>query len=66
MLSWSTAESGMMLLFVPAWMLPTVSTANSPGAVSRATTVCSRTTIIAAKTTGSTAACGIDPWPPRP
>ena len=35
-------------------MLPTVSTAGSVGAISRATTVCSRTTIIAASTTGST------------
>ena len=56
----------MTLLFVPAWMLPTVSTAVSPGATSRETTVCSRTTIIAASTTGSTAACGIEPCAPRP
>ena len=46
----------MTLLFVPAWMLPTVRTAGSPGATSRETTVCSRTTIIAARTTGSTEA----------
>ena len=32
----------------------------------RATTVCSRTTIIAASTTGSTATCDIDPCAPRP
>ena len=51
----------MTLLFVPAWMLPTVSTAVSPGDTSRETTACSRTTIIAARTTGSTAAWGIDP-----
>lgn len=56
----------MTLLLVPAWMLPTVSTPVSVGGTSRATTVCSRTTIIAASTTGSTAACGIDPWAPRP
>ena len=58
--SCSVACSGMTLLFVPAWMLPTVSTAVSPGATSRATTVCNRTTIIAARTTGSIAACGIE------
>lgn len=62
----STASSGMMLLFEPARMLPTVSTAGSVGAISRATTVCSRTTMSAARTTGSTVFCGIDPCPPRP
>ena len=56
----------MTLLLVPAWMLPTVRTAISVGGTSRATTVCSRTTIIAASTTGSTAACGIEPCAPRP
>jgi hypothetical protein len=56
----------MMLLLVPTWMLPTVRTAVSVGATSRETTVCSRTTIDAASTTGSTVACGIDPCPPRP
>ena len=56
----------MTLLLVPAWMLPTVRTAVSVGGTSRATTVCSRTTIIAASTTGSTAACGIEPCAPRP
>jgi hypothetical protein len=56
----------MTLLLVPAWMLPTVSTAVSVGGTSRATTVCNRTTIVAASTTGSTAACGIDPCAPRP
>jgi hypothetical protein len=38
-----------------------VSTAGSPGRVSREITVCSRTTIIEASTTGSIEACGIDP-----
>src|SRR4051812_31412389 len=65
-LSCSVADSGMTLLLVPAWRLPTVSTAVSPGATSRETTVCSRTTIIAARTTGSIAACGMEPCAPRP
>ena len=66
MLSSRTAWSGMTLLLVPAWTLPTVSTAISPGATSRDTTVCSRTMIMAASTTGSTVFCGMEPWPPRP
>lgn len=37
-----------------------------PGAVSREITVCNRITIIAANTTGSTVACGMEPCPPRP
>ena len=61
-----TAWSAMTLLLVPACTLPTVSTAKSPGAISRATIICSRMTIIAASTTGSTAACGMEPWAPRP
>ncbi|GAA3336403.1 hypothetical protein GCM10020358_08440 [Amorphoplanes nipponensis] len=51
---------------MPATLLPTVTTANSPGAVSRATMVCSRSTTAAASTTGSTPRCGIapcEPWP---
>ena len=47
-LSCSTASSGITLLVVPARMLPTVSTAVSPGGTSREMTVCSRTTILAA------------------
>lgn len=43
-----------------------VSTAGSLGVVSREITVCSLTTIIRASTTGSTDACGIDRWAPRP
>ncbi|MDR7304534.1 hypothetical protein JOF55_004778 [Haloactinomyces albus] len=35
--------------------------AGSSDAISRATPVCSRTTIMAASTTGSIADCGIDP-----
>ena len=61
-----TAWSAMTLLFVPARTLPTVSTANSTGAISRETIICSRITIIAASTTGSTAACGMEPCAPRP
>ena len=56
----------MTLLLVPARTLPTVSTANSPGVSSRDTIICSRITIIAASTTGSMAACGMDPCAPRP
>src|SRR2546430_8984619 len=56
----------MTLLVVPAWLLPTVSTAVWPGAISRDRTVGSRTTIMAASTTGSMVFCGMEPWPPRP
>ncbi len=56
----------MRLLTVPAWMPPTVSTAVSVGAISRDTTVCSRTMIMAASTTGSMVCCGMAPWPPLP
>ena len=65
-LSWTTALSGMTLGPVPACRLPTVSTAGVVAASSRETTVWSRTTIIAASTTGSTAACGMEPCAPRP
>ena len=47
-------------------MLPTVRTTVSVGATSRDTMVCSRITIMAASTTGSMVAFGMDPWPPRP
>ena len=47
-------------------MLPTVTTAISPGATSRDTMVCSRTTIMAVSTTGSMEFCGRAPWAPRP
>ena len=56
----------MRLLLVPPWTLPTVTTAISPGGVSRDTMVCSRTTIMAASTTGSMVCCGMAPWPPFP
>jgi hypothetical protein len=66
MFSSRTAWSEMMLLLEPASTRPTVSTANSPGATSRETTVCNRMTIEEASTTGSTDSCGIEPWLPRP
>jgi len=56
----------MTLPRVPAWTAPTVTIAVSPGVTSRATTVWSRTMIIAASTTGSTVFCGRAPCPPRP
>lgn len=55
-----------MLALVPACRLPTVTTPNSLGAISRATIVCSRVTMAAASTTGSTPRCGIEPWLPLP
>src|SRR4051812_2611362 len=58
MFSCSSAWSGITLLLLPAWMLPTVNTADSPGATSRATMVCSRMTIIAARTVGTITAVG--------
>jgi hypothetical protein len=66
MLSCRTAWSGITLLLVPACTLPTVRTAVSPGVTSRETTVCSRTMIMAASTTGSMQSWGRAPWPPRP
>lgn len=56
----------MTLLLVPAWTLPTVTMAISPGVTSRETTACSRTMIMAASTTGSMPFCGRAPWLPRP
>ena len=56
----------MTLLLVPAMLLPTVTTANSPGFVSRATIVCRRKTMEAASTTGSTPRCGMEPCEPLP
>ncbi len=56
----------MMFCFVPAWNVPTVTTARSDGATSRDTIVCRRTTIEAASTIGSIVFSGCDPWPPRP
>ena len=55
---------GMMLCLVPPWIEPTVTTAGSRGCTSRLTIVCSATTICAASTMGSFAACGCEPCPP--
>ena len=66
MLIFSSARSGMMFSLLPACSEPTVTTTESAGATSRATIVCSRSTIAAAITTGSTVAWGVEPWPPRP
>lgn len=65
-LSSTVAASGMMFGPVPAAILPTVTTAGVVAAISRDTIVCRRTTHMAASTTGSTVACGMDPCPPRP
>ncbi len=51
----SSAESGMMLPAVPAWIAPTVTTPNSAGSFSRLTTVCTSVTKWAACTIGSIA-----------
>ena len=56
----------MTLLFVPAWMLPDRHHRGLAGRDLAGDDVCSRTTIMAASTTGSTAACGIEPCAPRP
>lgn len=54
----------MTFALMPAWREPTVSTPKSPGAISRATRVCSRVTTAAVSTTGSTLRCGIEPCEP--
>lgn len=56
----------MTLAVSPAWNDPTVTTARSPGATSRATTDCTRWTNDAAMTIGSTVVSGREPWPPLP
>lgn len=60
------AVEGMMFGAVPASIRPTVSTADSRGAISRLTTLWSRVTRYAAVSTGSTVVSGRDPCPPRP
>ena len=62
----SVTSSGITLKACPPWMAPMVTTAESSGETSRATTVCRATTTWAAATTGSAARCGWPPWPPRP
>lgn len=61
-----SASSGITFALLPATSRPTVTTAKSAGATSRATTDCSRRTVAAAMTTGSTVVSGMDPCPPRP
>ena len=55
-----------MFDFVPPWKLPTVTTAVSVGATSRETMVCSRPTMAAPSTIGSTPRFGMEPWVPAP
>jgi hypothetical protein len=56
----------MMFDIVPALSAPTVTTAKSPGFVSRETIDCNLSTIEEASTTGSTDMCGIEPCAPFP
>src|SRR5579864_1527891 len=60
------ASSGITFSFVPACSAPIVTTAESVGATSRETIVCSLITVEAAMTTGSILASGIEPCAPRP
>ena len=66
MLSCSSASAGMMFDLVPACSDPIVSTTGSSPDTSRDTTVCSRSTVAAASTTGSTVVSGREPCPPCP
>ena len=56
----------MMFSLLPARSVPTVRTAVSVPAISRDTIVCSRSTVAAAITTGSTVVSGREPCPPLP
>ena len=56
----------MMFSLVPAWRVPTVTTAVAPGSMPRDTMVWSFITVEAAMTTGSTVVWGDEPWPPWP
>jgi hypothetical protein len=60
------ASSGIMFSFVPACSDPIVTTAESVGATSRETIVCSRITVAAAMTMGSMLDSGLEPCAPRP
>ena len=51
---------------LPTLIAPTVTTPNSPGAISRETMPCSLITIDEASTAGSTPSCGIEPCEPFP
>lgn len=66
MLIKSVASGGMMLAFVPACRLPTVTTPIWNGFTSRETMPCRRITIEDASSTGSTPRWGIEPWEPLP
>ncbi len=60
------ASSGMTLNVVPLVNWPIVTTAGSFGATSRLMMVCSAVITYAPAAIGSTASCGIAPWPPLP
>ncbi len=60
------ATSGMMLRLVPAWNVPTVSTAGANASTDRDSAVCSASTISQAAGIGSAARCGDAACPPRP
>ena len=62
----SSAVPGMTLGASPARKAPTVMMPVCSGGTLRATMVCSAITMLAPTTTGSTAACGMAPWPPVP
>jgi len=61
----SSAWSGMMFVAVPACRVPMVTTAVSPAGIARETMACTRSTVSAAITTGSTQASGREACPPR-
>lgn len=52
----------MMFSFSPAWNVPTVTTADCRAETSRETTVCSRVTMCAPSTIGSTEFSGCELW----
>ena len=56
----------MTLLTVPAWNMPTVTTADCNGSTLRATIDCSAITMLEPATIGSALKCGMAAWPPLP
>ena len=62
----SRAVSAMILLPVPAWKLPTVTTAESVGLTRRETRLCRVQTIWLPMSTASMPREGEAPWVPRP
>ena len=62
----TSADSGMMLLVVPATTRPTVRMPGSNTSIRRLTMVCNASTISHAMGTGSSARDGSLAWPPRP